>query len=263
VKRALAAAVAALAASALLAQAAAASSGSITRAYANATWTRGSLAGSVAWTDCGGGFCSWIPIATVQPSLPEYGCQGDEALDSDPNTQVVWNGGGRNANGAVSFDLVDAPILNGVHGQRLCLSAVQTTQIRDPICAAQAPILGMDPNSCPLVNVIAGRVLATTLLGLEPAPAVVAPQPPVVPQTSAPVPPVEQEPAKPAQRARAALVKRFGRRWRLGKAKRLRCRKAGKRWACRVTWREGRRRYKGTVFVSDTGKATVRVRRLR
>jgi hypothetical protein len=266
VKRALAAGVAALAASALLAQVAAASSGSITRAFSNSTWTRGSIAGSIDWTDCGGGFCSWLPIATVQPSLPEYRCLGDEALDSDPNTQVVWSGGARNFNGTASFDLVDAPILNGVHGQRLCLSAIQTTQIRDPVCVAQAPILGLDPNACPLVNRIAGRVLATTLLTVEPVPSTTTLTPvvtqPVVSQPITTVPPVEENPVRPAQRTKAALARRFARRWLLGNAKRLRCQKLGKRWICRVTWRHGRWRYKGQVRVSETGKTTILVRRV-
>jgi hypothetical protein len=106
----------------LVAPSAAAYSGAITRAHANDTWTRGSIAGYVDWTDCGSDPCSWLPIATVQPVLPAYGCRGDEALDSDPNTRNVWNGGGRTANGTATFDLADVPILSGVHGQRLCLS---------------------------------------------------------------------------------------------------------------------------------------------
>ena len=94
----------AFALSLLLAPSAVGYSGTITRAYTSATWTRGSLAGQVNWTDCGSP-CAWLPTATVQPTLPDYRCLGDEALDSDPNTLVVWNGGGRSTNGAAAFDL--------------------------------------------------------------------------------------------------------------------------------------------------------------
>jgi hypothetical protein len=87
-------------------------------------------------------------------------------------------------------------------------------------------------------------------------------QPPAVSQPIF-APPTENEPViQPARRARSALARSFGRRWNRGRAKRVRCRKLGARFVCRVSWRHSGRGYKGKVFVPDTGKATVRVRRV-
>jgi hypothetical protein len=141
-----------------------ASSGQISQATANESWTQGSFAFSATWTDCGSGPCNWLPVATVQPALPEYGCQGDEALDSDPNTKLVWSGGQRTSNDTASASLNNVPILSGVHGQRVCLSVIETRQIRDPVCVAQAPVFGDDPNTCPFVDRIFNHVLASRLL---------------------------------------------------------------------------------------------------
>lgn len=127
-------------------------SAQITRAEANSTWTRGSSAGSITWTDCGAACNWWLPYATVQPSLPSYSCRGDELFDSDPNTQQIWSGGQQTANATLSFDRTDVGILQGVVGQRVCLSVIQSPHILDPICVAQAPILDMDPNACPFVD---------------------------------------------------------------------------------------------------------------
>src|SRR5262245_38622372 len=118
---------------AMAASAAYGSSGQITRAETISTWTLGSFAGSITWTDCPTA-CSWTPIATVQPALPSYYCQGDEGLDSDPNTRVIWSGGGHTGNGTASLDISNVGILSGVQGQRVCLSALATNHIQDPVC---------------------------------------------------------------------------------------------------------------------------------
>jgi hypothetical protein len=115
----------------LVPSAASASSGQITRALANSDWTLGSFAMSVTWdgTECPEAqtSCAWRPIATVQPTLPSYTCKGNEATDTDPNTKVVWDGGTQTPNSAgASFDGVNVPILEGVVGQRLCLSVIGT-----------------------------------------------------------------------------------------------------------------------------------------
>lgn len=151
----------------VVAATASASSGQITRAEANATWTQGSFSFTVTWTECVS-TCDWLPVATVQPTLPSYSCQGDEALDSDPNTKVVWSGGGQSANGTVSADVDNVSILSGVQGQRVCLSVIDRRQIRDPVCVAQAPILGYDPNTCPFKTFIFGHVMHTRLMDLAP-----------------------------------------------------------------------------------------------
>lgn len=179
-------------------------SGQVVRAHANETWTRGSLAGSITWNDCGPSFCSWLPAATVQPSLPAYACDGTEVLDSDPATVPIWNGGRRTRNETASFDLTDVPIVAGVYGQRICLSVVETVRLRDPICVAQAPILGMDPNDCPLVDRIAQRPVTSALLTVPAAPPPTPPadpKPPVTePPPAVPTPPASPPPAPAPER---------------------------------------------------------------
>lgn len=239
---------------AILAPSAAASSGAITRAYADPAWTRGSFAGQVTWTDCAG-FCKWLPVATVQPTLPVYRCLGDEVLDSDPNTYMVWSGGNHTTNEIASFDIGDVPILYGVQGQRLCVSVIETRRIQEPVCLVQAPILGLDPSTCPLVDKLVPHVVATTLLSLAP--------PTPLPTSPTTDPPENAAPAiRPRNVAKVALARRFGKRWKRASAKQVTCRSLPNGWACRVSWRYAGRRFKGKVLVSRTGKSTVRVKRL-
>lgn len=255
--------------------AAAADTGAITRAEANPTWTTGSFAGSIEWTSCSA-TCSWIPVATVQPTLPVYRCLGDEALDSDPNTRVVWSGGGRTSNGVVPFDVVDVPILAGVFGQRLCLSAIETVRLRDPVCVAQAPIIGMDPNSCLFIERIVGRALVDRGITVAiPPPAAtpppaqqVVPTPTPAPTQAAPVAVVT--PAPPAKltatRARSAavtaLTSRYGRAWRQRSGSSVRCTRRSDAYRCAARWRHGRKRYAAIVTVRvERGKLRTRVAR--
>ena len=147
------------------ASAALASSGQITQATATPDWTSGSVAGSVTWDGCSGnnagGNCSWVPLAAAQPSTPSYACYGTDRFSSDPNIRQVWNGGGQTNNGTVSFNVPNASILYGVYGQRLCVYVLWTNHIQDPVCIAQAPILGIDPSTCPIVD----RPTSTELVG--------------------------------------------------------------------------------------------------
>lgn len=143
------------------------SGATITRATYNADYSRGSFAFTANFTDCSGS-CTWLPIATVQPSLPSYSCRGDEWRDQDPNTRQVWSGGNQTGNGSVTADLTDVPILTGVPGQRLCVSAVRQRSVQDPVCIAQAPILGIDPSTCPYVNQITSHALGGAILTSAP-----------------------------------------------------------------------------------------------
>lgn len=174
---------------------ASASSGEFTRTWADESWSKGSIAGSANWTDCQAGFsCSWLATVTAQPSLPVYRCLGDEAIDSDPNTEVVWTSN-QTSNTSVTFDLQQASILRGVQGQRVCLSVIYGFWQRDPICVAQAPILGQDPLVvCPFEEFLAAKVLASKFLEVEPP----LPAPPPDPAPTA-VPPTTTKP-KPVRR---------------------------------------------------------------
>lgn len=196
---------AALVTAGLLAGPASASTGTITRAYADPSWTKGSLAGSVTFDECQPGFaCSWLAYATVQPSLPSYYCNGKEWLEySDRNIRMVWSQGGLTANGTTGFDLPSASILPAVHGQRLCVSVVYDFWRRDIVCVATAPVFGDDPNNCPYEKVIVSKALASKLLEIEPPPLA----PPVAAPPAVEVPPVVSKP-KPRKAKRCPKGKR-------------------------------------------------------
>jgi hypothetical protein len=123
----------------------------------------------------------WLPVVTVAPSLPSYTCHGNELLDADPNTKVVYSGAKRTAPGTASIDVPDAAILAGVYGQRACLSEVATVSAQQALCIVQAPILGQDPHACPFVNKIVTRSVAGKTMALAPAST-----PPALKDTTAP-----------------------------------------------------------------------------
>lgn len=229
-----------------------ATTGAITTATATADWTQGHIAGSITWTDCAAASCPWTPIVTVQPSLPEYYCRGDESLDSDPNTRVVWSGGQQTTDTTVAFDVPEALILPGVFGQRACLSAIETVHHQDPLCVAQAPIFGMDPASCPVqAYTTTTQPIASALLAVPPP----APDPsPPIPDPPATLPPSTALTAPFAKRtATTALGKRYGAKWKKGSHRSLSChRLAAQTYECPVSFRYKRQRFAGRVVVSGT-----------
>ena len=250
---------------AAVAPAATATTGTITRAYATPDWTKGDLAGAATWTDCNTPGCSWTPYATVQPATPDYRCLGDEFFDSDPNTREVWGGGQRTTNGSASFDLPSVSILTGVYGQRLCLMAIEKVRIQDPVCLVQYPVLGLDPSTCPMVDRLVDRVLATALLSVL-APAVVSPAPPSQPQMMVPPTP-SQEPRlanrKATTHAKAKLAKQFGKRWRKGKKRTVNCaRESATKLRCKASWRYSGERMKATVVVTRAASGSIRAKLL-
>lgn len=246
--------------------------GLLTRAETNAEWTQGSFTGSIEWTNCAA-VCSWTPVLTVQPALPSYSCRGDEALDSDPDTRMIWSGGKQTANGSVPFDLTAVPILQGVRGQRVCVSAIDVIHERDPVCVVQAPILGMDPNTCPFRDRIVGRVLTSRLLSLA-APPTATPTPesppattPIAPvATAVPSPkpaPVKLTQSRAKTSASAALKAKYGRKWQLRKRLSLTCSPQGTSFKCRAVWRYRGKRLAASVDVrvrAQDGKIITRVR---
>ena len=114
-----------------------ASSGTLGNAFATPDWTRASFKVTLTGTPCGPYACAWFPVVTAQPSLPEYRCLGDEALDSDPNTTMVWKGTNQTGNASESAVVTGASILRGVYGQRLCLSLIGSRSEISAICEAQ------------------------------------------------------------------------------------------------------------------------------
>ena len=247
--------------------ASAAPTAAITRASTEPTWTRAHIAGTIACLDCAGSltFSKWTPIVTVQPSLPEYYCRGDEWADSDPNTRVIWGGPQQTGNATIPFDVPDALIMAGVYGQRVCALVVHVSRYREPICVAQAPILGLDPNvACPLEDHIFDMPLTSSLLTVE-TPQTPAQEPavPSIPPAGANLPdgPASELPARlSSNRARAAatsaLRRKLGRRWTRGARKRFSYSRASSvKIVCRVRWRYRSRGESRRVTVTLDGAA--------
>lgn len=178
--------------------------GQFTSATVDPNWTQANFAGSVSRTDCavGNSQCNWIAIITAQPSLPAYACAGSDWSDasSDHNIRIVWSSVAQHANATVPFNVTGAPVLQGVYGQRLCLTVVYDDWYPDPVCVAQQPIVGGD---CPPVNHPGtATVVATRLLAVQPnSPPTAGPpaatSPPATPPTATSPPPATSPPIIP------------------------------------------------------------------
>lgn len=221
-----------------------ASSGSFTKATYDATYSQGAFAGSVDWTGCPQN-CAWNPVITVQPSLPSYRCEGDEAFDSDPDTDVVWVAGGqRSTNGSLPFDITDQPILTGVQGQRACLSVLSNSRYQEPLCLAQAPILGLPPSSCPVEDHYIGQNLSSAMLSVE------------TPSD----PSGGLSPAAAKSAAQLALKAKFGKAYKKAKKKQFSCVEDAVGYMCQVSWTYKRAKYKGTVAVSTDAVGAIKTK---
>jgi hypothetical protein len=131
-----------------------ASTGSFTHATVTPDWSKASFGFTGEATACTAlGSCEQSPVVVAMPSLPEYRCSitTQNALDSDPNTEVVWVGTKQTSNGPFSADLMDQSILHGVYGQRLCVGLIGSRYVKDVICEAQKKTLeefGSGPITC-------------------------------------------------------------------------------------------------------------------
>jgi hypothetical protein len=138
-------------------------SSEITRAFASAGWTRGSIAGAITWNGCANAimppasshfpsgefmslpllYCAWVPYATIGPGSSESECAAPDrdwpALGED--VALAWWSGKGSAPGLATFDL-PAVSLDGVPGQLLCLSAIEIAQVAETLpCTAPEPSL--------------------------------------------------------------------------------------------------------------------------
>jgi hypothetical protein len=145
------------------------------------------------------------------------------------------------------------PILRGVYGQRLCLGVLQIVSIRDPVCVAQAPILGIDPNTCPFVERYVQHLLATELLSEEPPGEGGA-------GGGAGGEALTEGAAKDA--TKKALKTKFGKKFKNGKSKRLRCTEEdATKYDCRTKWTYRSSLYKGHVVVlQEPSEITTKVK---
>jgi hypothetical protein len=109
--------------------------GEIARALANADWTRGSIAGSVAWDGCArmigtaASYCAWIPYTTIGPGGSESECASAERDWSSlgENVSLVSWGGEAIGAGRYEFDFPGI-WLDGSSDRLLCLAVIEVTQ---------------------------------------------------------------------------------------------------------------------------------------
>jgi hypothetical protein len=161
-----------------------ASTGAITTATVDPTWTMATITGSVTISP---ELQQPVVDVLVQPALPSYTCTSDEWSDNDPNTRPV--GGATIVNGVGQINIVDAPALTGVYGQRVCVLVVGTESYIDPVCTAQYNVLydwwlsygGPQPSPCQPTDHVVSEIVAT-------APLTVAQPPTPTPAPPAPTP---------------------------------------------------------------------------
>jgi hypothetical protein len=230
----------------------AAPTGTLTTAETDSGWTKAHIAGSMTEDGVLSGYgpdypahlVEWRPVVTVAPSLPAYACDGTEPLDSDPNTTNAYWGPTQTTPGTFPFDIPNAAILNGVYGQRACLTEVATVSAQQAVCIVQAPILGMDPHACPFVQKIVSTVAAGKLITLAP--------PPTTPDDPAPTPTLTLGRSEALAQARKAL-KRQLRSFQRGHARKILITKTinATRRRCRASWTYHGYRYRATVTVTE------------
>ncbi len=121
-----------------------ASSGEITRAEANASWTLGSIEGSATWNGCPVEWGEWEPFPPYELQMRREHCRlqafvtvgpGSEPSDcsaesrkwphSDEQVTLVWSSEETLGSGSGTFDESEVP-LSGATEQLVCLSLLET-----------------------------------------------------------------------------------------------------------------------------------------
>lgn len=204
--------------------------GEITRADASPDWLHGSIAGYLTglppsrYPETGAEI--WDALAFVQPASyaceplnPYYIISGDGA---DKRVKLAWRG-------AASFDIDDFP-LDGSPDQRVCLyEHHEYLQL---------------PDGGGYYTLLADRLLTV-------------PQPPP-PQTQSGPKQATLSKTTAVSRAKAALKRQFGGKYKRGKRKRLHCvRRSSTHYRCSFSFRYRQRRQAGKVIVRRKPSGTV------
>jgi hypothetical protein len=198
--------------------------GQITRADASADWTHGSIAGSVEGLS--------PPTHHVSSAKAYVVPNGDGC--SGP-AQPVWTAVATYERQSLTFDIPDVPLTSGI-APRLCLVGVY-----EYIFAAWPGPSGYQS------KLLASRLFTVT--------------PPATPPTKEPESQAALSRETAVSKAKSALRKRFGKAYRRGKRKRLRCNKqSSTRYVCTFSFRYRERRRHGTVMVDmkPNGRVTTK-----
>jgi hypothetical protein len=208
--------------------------GEITRADASPDWAHGSIAGSV----------SGLPPTTHHVSyarayVVSNGAVCDPKSLPDTNsgaTKLVWESPRGDQN--PSFDIPDMPLNLGV-SPRICLYGIYD-----------------------YIFVIGGsserRLLASRFFTVPPPP------PPASPSAQEKKSEVTLSRRTALSKAKSAVKRRFGKAYKRGKRKRLRCSKqSSTRYLCTFSFRYRKKRQKGTVTVAvkANGSVTTKIKR--
>jgi hypothetical protein len=113
--------------------AAGSSGGEITQAKANASWTRGTVAGVVYWGGCAhhAEVCAWNPYATIGQGSSEGECElpeRDWSSGLGEGVALAYSGGWLSGEGTSEFEIWFAA-LRGGPGQLLCLFVTEWSPV--------------------------------------------------------------------------------------------------------------------------------------
>jgi hypothetical protein len=239
--------------------------GSVDYATATPDWLFGNFAGSISYRDCTrrvDGKCRWNGWLMVQPTTAS--CDDRDAPPSPGDPSIVAATGEQSTDGTISFSEQSWPLLPGVQGQRLCLYLLDDGTVLEP-----NPACATDPLCNP--PMIESVLKVFSKLAERDFTAEAQPSPPVAAGGGTHTAPVKQQRLNLSQKvavskAKAALLKRFGLKYKRGKSKRLSCtlRSLGA-WRCNFSFRYKKKKRAGTVTVVRTpaGIATaVKLRQL-
>jgi hypothetical protein len=206
--------------------------GEITRADASPDWTRGSIAGLVRDVPDSEYRVTHAWAFVLPNSAP---C---EQLSSYPNGGVglVWESAYGDQNR--SFDIPDLPLNSGI-APRLCLYGYLVHIVDVPTDRGEF-------------------LLSSRTFTVPPAPS--KPRPPATPQPTA----VTLSRTTAYAKAKSALKARFGRAYRRGKSKRIRCgRRSSRRYRCTFSFRYRKKLRKGivTVVMKPHGSVSTEIQR--
>jgi hypothetical protein len=204
--------------------------GEITRADASPDWAHGSIAGSVSGLPPQTHHVSYARAYVVSNGAV---CDPKSLPDTDSEaTELVWESPRGNQN--PSFDIPDVPLNVGM-SPRICLYGVYDYLF----------LIGGGSER---------RLLASRFFTVPPPP------PPAQEKKSE----VSLSRGTVLSKAKSALRKRFGKAYKRGKRKRLRCSKqSSTRYLCSFSFRYRKKPQKGTVTVAiqANGSVTTKIKR--
>jgi hypothetical protein len=205
----------------LMGSAAQASYVSYSQAEADPQWITGSFKGEIVWDACTPKACRWTPHLFVIPTASS--CDATRQSDTGEG-RFVWSGPTRTTAGTFPFE-ASGGIIRGLRGQKTCMVATYLRERRDVLCEFDNPA-----SSCPTVVDEWAMTVGSSVALVEAVPPETTPQEALI-------------------LARGLFARKYGRSWRVGKQKRIRCQSMTTVYRCSARWRVGKSIRRGTVAV--------------